>query len=118
MIQSTLTRILCGAALGTSLVAAPAFAGDKAKHDHDSHSAAEQSSVQGTVEAVSPRSITLKGSDGSSVKVDLDKKTQYDNGGKTGAVSDLRTGMVVTVQGEKQKDGTVRAESVRYVQPS
>jgi hypothetical protein len=52
------------------------------------------------------------------VKVDLDKKTQYENAGKTGSLSDLRAGLIVTVSGEKQKDGTIRASSVRYAQSS
>lgn len=117
MIQSILTRLSCAATLGVALVSTTAFAGDK-KHDSDHHGAAQQASVQGTVEAVSPRSITLKETDGNSVKVDLGKETQYDNAGKTGAVSDLRAGMVITVRGEKQKDGTVKADSVRYGQPS
>jgi len=47
----------------------------------------------------------------------------YDNSGKSGAVKDLRPGMSVTIQGQKQKDGTLRATAVRYdknapVQPS
>jgi hypothetical protein len=116
MVQSALIRAVCGAALATALVSAPAFAGgDKENHDkHGATQAAKPASVQGTVKAVSPSSLTLEKNDGSSVKVELDKQTTYENAGKTGAVSELRAGMIVSIRGEQQKDGTVRADTVRY----
>jgi hypothetical protein len=115
MIQSALLRALCGATLATALISAPAFAGgDKEKHDQHGAAQAKPASVQGTVKAVSPSSLTLEKNDGTAVKVELDKETTYENAGKTGAVSELRAGMIVSIRGEQQKDGTVRADSVRY----
>ena len=75
------------------------------------------------MEAVTNKDLTVKDTAGNTMKVEINKQTHYDNSGKSGAVKDLRPGMSVTIQGQKQKDGTLRATAVRYdknapVQPS
>lgn len=118
MTRSALIRLLSGATLGTALAAAPAALA----HDHetkkDEKTDTQRASVQGTVEAIGDGDITLKEHNGRMLKVELDKETTYDNAGKTGSASDLRAGMIVTIRGEKQKDGTLQADSVRYGSPS
>jgi len=117
--QSTLVR-----ALGSLVLAAlPAIAlahGTDAKKasakSDQARAAASQTStnVQGTVEAITPKALTVKDIDGHSLKVELNQQTRFDDSGKSGTLHDLRAGMSVSVQGEKQKDGTVKATAVRY----
>lgn len=117
MTRSALMRMLGGATLGAALMAAPAALA----HDHDAkhekkteEGGAQRANLQGTVEAIGNGDLTLRERSGRMLKVELDEDTTFDNAGKTGAVSDLRTGMIVTIRGEKQRDGTVQADSIRY----
>jgi hypothetical protein len=86
---------------------------DTAKSD-TTQTAEPATSVQGTVAAVTSKDLTVKDTAGNTMKVELSKKTHYDNSGKSGAMKDLRPGMSVSIQGQKQKDGTLRATAVRY----
>jgi hypothetical protein len=83
-------------------------------HSDKSRAAATSASVEGTVQAVTGKDLTVKDNTGRSTKVEIDKTTQFDDSGKTGTATDLRAGMSVTIQGKKMKDGTVKATSVRY----
>src|SRR5689334_17996389 len=105
MKKSALYVALTSLSLGAALPAT-ALANDPKDHEHDT--AGATSTWNGTVEAVNRDSLTLKETNGSSVKVEMGKQTKYDNAGKQAKVSDLRPGMTVAVEGEKNKDGTVR----------
>jgi len=124
-----MTKSSCVRAFGSLLLAAALPSGvalahgdsDKAGTDKAGHAkatkteqAAPAASVQGTVEAITNKNLTVKDTAGKTMKVELSKHTQYDNSGKTGSMSDLRAGMSVSIDGAKQKDGTLRATSVRY----
>jgi hypothetical protein len=119
MKKASLYVALASLTLGAAALPVAAFANDPDKHnDSAKHEAGATSRWNGTVEAVSSESLTLKETDGKSVKVELGKQTKFDNSGKSGSVSDLRAGMNVAIQGEKQKNGTVRATEISYVKAS
>jgi hypothetical protein len=121
----TLVRAFGALVLAAAFPSVALAHGDSAKTDsaktdsaksHQARAAASQtiSNVQGTVEAISRKDLTVKDVDGHSLKVQLNEHTQFDNSGKSGALSDLRAGMSVAVRGEKQKDGTLKATAIRY----
>jgi len=111
--KTHLVSALGGLVLAAALPSTVALAGDHDKKDHP-HATAPSESVLGTVEAVSPKDVTVKDAAGNSTKVEFNKDTQYDNSGKAGSVHDLRAGMTVTINCAKQKDGSLRATTVRY----
>jgi hypothetical protein len=110
MKKSALYIALASLSLGAALPAT-ALANDPDEQE----TAGATATWNGTVEAVNRESLTLKESNGSSVKVEMGKQTKYDNAGKQAKVSDLRPGMTVAVEGEKNKDGTVSATEIRFV---
>jgi hypothetical protein len=112
--KSIFARTVGGLALVAALPSVALAHGDDKTHADKTHSTAAVGSVQGTVEAVTRSDLTLKDAAGRTTKVELDDNTRFDNSGKSGTLTDLRAGMNVTVQGQKQKDGTVTATSVRY----
>jgi len=125
MTKSSFVRAFGSLLLAAALPSGVALAHgdtDKAGTDKAGHAkaakteqAAPAASVQGTVEAITnKKNLTVKDTAGNTMKVELSKHTQFDNSGKTGSVSDLRAGMSVSIDGAKQKDGTLRAASVRY----
>jgi hypothetical protein len=112
--KSVFARSFGGLVLAAALPSV-ALANNNDKHHSDkTHTTAAAASVEGTVEAITNKDMTVKDTSGHSMKVEIDKSTQFDNSGKSGSLKDLRAGMNVTIQGQTQKDGTVKATSVRY----
>jgi hypothetical protein len=106
--------VVLAAALPSSLALAHGDAKSGTAKTDTTQTAAPATSLEGTVQAVTHKDLTVKDTAGNTMKVELSKQTHYDNSGKSGAMKDLRPGMSVTIQGQKQKDGTLRATAVRY----
>lgn len=115
MISKSVFARTFGCLVLAAAIPSVALANDKDKNHADkTHATAAAASVEGTVEAITNKDMTVKDTSGQMMKVEINKSTQFDNSGKTGALKDLRAGMNVTIQGQKEKDGTVKATSVRY----
>lgn len=112
--KSVFARTFGALVLAAALPSVALAHGDDKNHSDKSHETAAAASVEGTVEAITSKDMTVKDTSGHTMKVEINKNTQYDNSGKSGTLKDLRAGMNVTVQGQTQKDGTVKATSVRY----
>jgi hypothetical protein len=102
-------RAVGRAALVMAMFTAP-LASAHEGHEHG----AEESSLKGTVEALDGQKLTLKGVDGKSMNVHVDGHTRYDDGHAGGSAADLRPGVRVVIHGEKMKDGTFHAATIRY----
>lgn len=106
VLAHTVSRVI----LTLTMLGAPSLFAHEG-HDHGT----EESSLKGTIESLNGNKLTLKSTDGKSVGIHVDDQTRYDNGEAGGSASDLRPGMRVVVNGEKMKDGTVHAATIRYV---
>ncbi|HEY1306778.1 MAG TPA: DUF5666 domain-containing protein [Vicinamibacterales bacterium] len=91
-------RWMLGLALAALVLAAPAVAGAKAAHAHK---------VSGTVASIQGDTVTVKESDGKTVTVTLDSKTQYTRGKAATERSALRVGEHIVAHGTKEKDAIV-----------
>lgn len=77
-----------------------------------------QPHVGGTVTAIGPSSITLKGRDGTTVIVAVTSATTYKVAGKTTAtLADVTVGSVVMATGTKNADGSFTATTIRAFTP-
>jgi hypothetical protein len=68
--------------------------------------------VGGQVTGTTASTITVKGPDGSSVTINVDSSTTYKVNGATGALADIKSGMMLMAEGTKRADGSLDATAV------